>query len=157
MHPDSFSFSFVGSASPVISPDLPALVVNTGDPVVLHCSGESKVEWKSRKSTFSSHNSSMLSIPKATYRDTGTYKCAYVNSSDKGIASVHLFVRGNRVSLFLHMLAEQPPFREHCHFTGLLLWVCVCLGEQYRLLLGQWLTHKLVSPHMIGLVAEALV
>lgn len=99
----------------------------------------------------------MLSIPKATYRDTGTYKCAYVNSSDKGIASVHLFVRGNRVSLFLHMLAEQPPFREHCHFTGLLLWVCVCLGEQYRLLLGQWLTHKHVSPHMIGLVAEALV
>uniref|UniRef100_A0A8B9TVW1 receptor protein-tyrosine kinase n=1 Tax=Anas platyrhynchos TaxID=8839 RepID=A0A8B9TVW1_ANAPL len=25
--------------------------------------------------------------------DTGTYKCVYVNSSDKGVASVHLFVR----------------------------------------------------------------
>nr|XP_021144550.1 macrophage colony-stimulating factor 1 receptor [Columba livia] len=82
-----------GSASPVISPDLPALVVNTGDPVTLHCSGESKVEWKSRKDTFSNHTSSTLSIPKATYRDTGTYKCAYLNSSDKGIATVHLFVR----------------------------------------------------------------
>ncbi|KFP09172.1 Macrophage colony-stimulating factor 1 receptor, partial [Egretta garzetta] len=82
-----------GSASPVISPDLPALVVNTGDPVILHCSGESKVEWKSRKDTFSNHTSSTLSIPKATYRDTGTYNCAYVNSSDEGIATVHLFVR----------------------------------------------------------------
>ncbi|NXT26624.1 CSF1R factor, partial [Syrrhaptes paradoxus] len=82
-----------GSASPVISPDLPALVVNTGDPVILHCSGESEVEWKSRKDTFSNHTSSTLSIPKSTYRDTGTYKCAYVNSSDKGIATVHLFVR----------------------------------------------------------------
>ncbi|XP_065500403.1 macrophage colony-stimulating factor 1 receptor isoform X1 [Caloenas nicobarica] len=82
-----------GSASPVISPDLPALVVNVGDPVTLHCSGESKVEWKSRKDTFSNHTSSTLSIPKATYRDTGTYKCAYLNSSDKGIATVHLFVR----------------------------------------------------------------
>ncbi|NWQ95583.1 CSF1R factor, partial [Burhinus bistriatus] len=82
-----------GSASPVISPDLPALVVNTGDPVILHCSGESKVEWKSQKDTFSNHTSSTLRIPKATYRNTGTYKCAYVNSSDTGIAKVHLFVR----------------------------------------------------------------
>ncbi|XP_059681200.1 macrophage colony-stimulating factor 1 receptor [Gavia stellata] len=82
-----------GSTSPVISPDLPALVVNTGDPVILHCSGESEVEWKNQKVTFSNHTSSTLSIPKATYRDTGTYKCAYVNSSDKGIATVHLFVR----------------------------------------------------------------
>ncbi|XP_010130627.1 PREDICTED: macrophage colony-stimulating factor 1 receptor-like, partial [Buceros rhinoceros silvestris] len=82
-----------GSASPVISPDLPALVVNTGDPVTLHCSGESQVEWKSGKNVFSNHTSSTLSIPKATYRDTGTYRCAYVNSSDKGITTVHLFVR----------------------------------------------------------------
>ncbi|NXG49722.1 CSF1R factor, partial [Psilopogon haemacephalus] len=82
-----------GSASPVISPDLPALVVDTGDPVSLHCSGESQVEWKSRRATSSNHTSSTLSIPKATYRDTGTYKCAYVNSSDKGVAAVHLFVR----------------------------------------------------------------
>ncbi|KFU92992.1 Macrophage colony-stimulating factor 1 receptor, partial [Chaetura pelagica] len=82
-----------GLTSPVISPDLPALVVNTGDPVILYCSGETKVEWESRKDTFSNHTSSTLSIPKATYRDTGTYKCAYVNSSDKDIATVHLFVR----------------------------------------------------------------
>ncbi|NXX18479.1 CSF1R factor, partial [Podargus strigoides] len=86
-------FSFAGSASPVIIPDLPALVVNTGDPVILHCSGESEVEWKSRKDTSSNSTSSTLSIPTATYRDTGTYKCAYVNSSDKDIATVHLFVR----------------------------------------------------------------
>uniref|UniRef100_A0A8B9UEV7 receptor protein-tyrosine kinase n=1 Tax=Anas zonorhyncha TaxID=75864 RepID=A0A8B9UEV7_9AVES len=82
-----------GSASPVIDPDLPALVVNTGDPVTLRCSGESQVEWKTQKHTFSSHTSSTLSIPKATYMDTGTYECVYVNSSDKGVASVHLFVR----------------------------------------------------------------
>nr|XP_009670341.1 PREDICTED: macrophage colony-stimulating factor 1 receptor [Struthio camelus australis] len=82
-----------GSASPVINPDTPSLVVNTGDPVTLHCSGESEVEWYSQKDTSTNHTSSTLSIPKATYRDTGTYKCAYVNSSDKGIASVHLFVR----------------------------------------------------------------
>ncbi|XP_054024432.1 macrophage colony-stimulating factor 1 receptor [Dryobates pubescens] len=82
-----------GSASPVISPELPALVVNAGDPVSLHCSGESEVEWKNRRAAFSNHTSSTLSIPKASYRDTGTYMCAYVNSSDKGIAAVHLFVR----------------------------------------------------------------
>lgn len=128
MHPHSFSFSFVGSASPVISPDLPALVVNTGDPVILHCSGESEVEWKSRKDTFSNHTSSTLSIPKATYRDTGTYKCAYVNRSDEGVATVHLFVRGNRASLFPHMLAERPPLREHGHYTDSLCGCgCVCV------------------------------
>ncbi|NXL87860.1 CSF1R factor, partial [Alectura lathami] len=82
-----------GSASPVISPDLPALVVNKGDPVLLHCSGESEVEWHTQKQTFNNRTSSTLSIPQTTYRDTGTYKCAYVNSSDKGVASVHLFVR----------------------------------------------------------------
>ncbi|KFW00089.1 Macrophage colony-stimulating factor 1 receptor, partial [Eurypyga helias] len=82
-----------GSAAPVISPDLRFLVVNTGDPVILHCSGESEVEWKSQNTTFGNRTSRTLSIPSATYRDTGTYKCAYVNSSDKGIATVHLFVR----------------------------------------------------------------
>ncbi|NXY85295.1 CSF1R factor, partial [Alcedo cyanopectus] len=82
-----------GSASPVISPHSPVLVVNTGDPVILHCSGESEVEWESQKETLSNQTSSTLRIPKTTYRDTGTYKCAYVNSSDKGIATVHLFVR----------------------------------------------------------------
>ncbi|XP_063024903.1 macrophage colony-stimulating factor 1 receptor isoform X1 [Melospiza melodia melodia] len=82
-----------GSASPVISPDLPALVVNTGDPVLLHCSGESEVAWNSKEVTFRNHTSSTLSIPNATYRNTGTYSCAYVNSSDKGIAAIHLFVR----------------------------------------------------------------
>ncbi|NWW96998.1 CSF1R factor, partial [Rhynochetos jubatus] len=82
-----------GSAAPVISPDLRSLVVNTGDPVFLHCSGESEVEWKSQNPTFRNRTSRTLSIPSATYRNTGTYECAYVNSSDKGIATVHLFVR----------------------------------------------------------------
>uniref|UniRef100_A0A672TY70 receptor protein-tyrosine kinase n=1 Tax=Strigops habroptila TaxID=2489341 RepID=A0A672TY70_STRHB len=81
------------SASPVISPDVPALVVSMGDPVTLHCSGKSKVEWQTKKDVFSNHTSSTLSIPKTTYRDTGTYVCAYANSSDKSIATVHLFVR----------------------------------------------------------------
>ncbi|XP_027538283.1 macrophage colony-stimulating factor 1 receptor [Neopelma chrysocephalum] len=82
-----------GSASPVISPDLSALVVNTGDPVTLRCSGESEVEWINQRNAFSNHTISTLSIPKATYRNTGTYSCAHVNSSDKGIAALHLFVR----------------------------------------------------------------
>ncbi|NXF83470.1 CSF1R factor, partial [Sclerurus mexicanus] len=82
-----------GSASPVISPGHPALVVNTGDPVILHCSGESEVEWINQRNVFSNHTVSTLSIPKATYKNTGTYSCAYVNSSDKDIAAVHLFVR----------------------------------------------------------------
>ncbi|NXJ74196.1 CSF1R factor, partial [Trogon melanurus] len=85
-----------GLASPVISPDLPALVVNTGDEVVLHCSGKSEVEWKGRKHTFSNHTSSTLRIPRTTYRDTDTYTCAYVNSSEEGIATVHLFVRDRK-------------------------------------------------------------
>ncbi|KAI1234123.1 hypothetical protein IHE44_0003837 [Lamprotornis superbus] len=83
----------MGSASPVISPALPTLIVNTGDPVLLHCSGESEVAWNSKKNTFSNHSTSTLSIPKATYRNTGTYSCRYVNSSDKGTAAIHLFVR----------------------------------------------------------------
>ncbi|NWS20901.1 CSF1R factor, partial [Pachyramphus minor] len=82
-----------GSASPVISPDLPALVVDTGNPVILRCSGESEVEWINQRNAFSNHSISTLSIPKATYKNTGTYSCAHVNSSDKGIAAVHLFVR----------------------------------------------------------------
>ncbi|KAM7042775.1 macrophage colony-stimulating factor 1 receptor [Acridotheres tristis] len=82
-----------GSASPVISPALPTLIVNTGDPVLLHCSGESEVAWNSKKNTFSNHSTSTLSIPKATYRNTGTYSCGYVNSSDEGTAAIHLFVR----------------------------------------------------------------
>ncbi|NXD30369.1 CSF1R factor, partial [Spelaeornis formosus] len=82
-----------GSASPVISPDLPALVVNTGDPVLLHCSGESEVAWNSKNNVFSNHTISVLSIPKAIYKNTGTYSCSYVNSSDKDVAAIHLFVR----------------------------------------------------------------
>ncbi|NXT04039.1 CSF1R factor, partial [Prunella fulvescens] len=89
----TLSFSLAGSASPVISPDVPSLVVNTGDPVLLNCSGESEVAWNSKEVTFSTHTTSTLSIPKTTYRNTGTYSCGYVNSSDKGTASIHLFVR----------------------------------------------------------------
>ncbi|KAM8799094.1 macrophage colony-stimulating factor 1 receptor [Eudromia elegans] len=82
-----------GSASPVISPDSSAVVVNAGDPITLHCSGDSEVEWYGQNNTSTNHTSSTLSIHSTTYRDTGTYKCGYVNSDDKDIASVHLFVR----------------------------------------------------------------
>lgn len=137
----------------MISPDLPALVVNTGDPIILHCSGESEVGWEGRKDTFSNHTSSTLSIPKATYRDTGTYNCAYVNSSDKGVATVHLFVRGNGASLFPHTLAEWPPFRERSHYTGP-LYGCGCVwgvGEAVQSPSG-----AVAHPHKMGPMAEAL-
>lgn len=108
-----FSLSFAGSASPVISPDISALVVNVSDPVLLRCSGESEVKWYPEK--FANHASSTLSIPRTTHRDTGTYRCAYINSSDKGIASVHLYVRGNHSSILPCSLAEWPLFRERGH------------------------------------------
>lgn len=124
----TLSFSFVGSASLVISPDVSALVVSTGDPVTLHCSGKSKVEWQTKKDVFSNDTSSTLSIPKTTYRDTGTYVCAYVNSSDKSIATVHLFVRGNHASLFQPTLAEEPHSRVHGHYTAPFYGCgCVCV------------------------------
>lgn len=122
----SLSLSLAGSASPVISPDLPALVVNKGDPVLLHCSGESEVAWNSKMNKFHNHTISTLSIPEASYRNTGTYSCGYVNSSDKGIAAIHLFVRGNPASLFPLPLAEQLPSREPLHRSFLLC--CACLG-----------------------------
>lgn len=130
----SLSLSLAGSASPAISPDLPALVVNTGDPVLLHCSGESEVAWNSKEYTFSNHTTSTLSIPNAIYRNTGTYSCGYVNSSDKSFATIHLFVRGNPASLFPRPLAEQPSSREPLAgpFCCAVL-VCVP-GEQCRLL-----------------------
>ncbi|NXS61883.1 CSF1R factor, partial [Brachypteracias leptosomus] len=114
-----------GSASPVISPDLPALVVNTGDPVTLHCSGESEVEWKSQKYTSSNHTSSTLTIAKATYRDTGTYKCAYVNSSDKDIATVHLFVRDPNNVWY------TPTFRIHVTRGGDAELPCLITAPEY--------------------------
>ncbi|KYO20390.1 mast/stem cell growth factor receptor Kit isoform B [Alligator mississippiensis] len=85
-----------GSASPTIEPNVPTVTVNNGDLVNFLCYGDSSVEWITKEKNKVVHTmgtNSTLTIASATYKDTGTYQCAYTNSSDRGRASVHLFVR----------------------------------------------------------------
>ncbi|XP_039341152.1 macrophage colony-stimulating factor 1 receptor isoform X1 [Mauremys reevesii] len=85
-----------GSASLTLDPNVTAMIVNKGAPVNLRCSGDFSVEWVSTRHNRivnSTGTTSTLSITSASYRDTGTYQCAYTNSSDMERASVHLFVR----------------------------------------------------------------
>lgn len=96
-HPPSPSL-LAGSASPTIEPNVPTVTVNNGDLVNFLCYGDSSVEWITKEKNKVVHTmgtNSTLTIASATYKDTGTYQCAYTNSSDRGRASVHLFVRGS--------------------------------------------------------------
>ncbi|KAM7163036.1 macrophage colony-stimulating factor 1 receptor isoform 2-T2 [Macrochelys suwanniensis] len=96
-----------GSASPTIHPNVTSMIVNKGDPVNLHCSGDFSVEWvntRQKMIVYSSGTNSTLSITSASYRDTGTYQCAYTNHSDMERASVHLFVRDPEKVWYVHSI-----------------------------------------------------
>uniref|UniRef100_A0A674KCE1 receptor protein-tyrosine kinase n=1 Tax=Terrapene triunguis TaxID=2587831 RepID=A0A674KCE1_9SAUR len=98
------------SASPTIDPNVTAMIVNKGDPVNLHCSGDFSVEWVSARQNmivYSSGTNSTLSITSASYRDTGTYQCAYTNSSDMERASIHLFVRDPKKVWYVHSISVR--------------------------------------------------
>ncbi|XP_067422822.1 macrophage colony-stimulating factor 1 receptor [Emydura macquarii macquarii] len=99
-----------GLASPTIDPNVTTMIVNKGDPVNLHCYGDLSVEWIStRQNTivYSSGSNSTLRIISASYRDTGTYQCAYTNSSDMEKASVHLFVRDPEKVWYVHSVSVR--------------------------------------------------
>uniref|UniRef100_A0ABM5FL87 receptor protein-tyrosine kinase n=1 Tax=Pogona vitticeps TaxID=103695 RepID=A0ABM5FL87_9SAUR len=84
-----------GSASPTITPNGSTLIVEKDKQVSLFCSGNASVEWIGIKndSKTTIYNNGTLYIPKATCKEMRNYQCAYVNSTDKEIASVYLFVR----------------------------------------------------------------
>uniref|UniRef100_A0A670IDU8 receptor protein-tyrosine kinase n=1 Tax=Podarcis muralis TaxID=64176 RepID=A0A670IDU8_PODMU len=98
----SLSFFFLGSASPTISPNLPTVIVDKGDPVSLHCSGNSSVEWVGirNESNIVVYTNGTLYIPKASYKEKKSYQCAYVNRTSEETASVSLCVKGNQTFLF---------------------------------------------------------
>uniref|UniRef100_A0A8C8STU9 receptor protein-tyrosine kinase n=1 Tax=Pelusios castaneus TaxID=367368 RepID=A0A8C8STU9_9SAUR len=83
-----------GLAAPTIDPNVTTLIVNKGDPVNLHCFGDVSVEWiDKRQNMIVPSSNGTLHINSASYRDVGTYQCAYTSSRDMERASVHLFVR----------------------------------------------------------------
>ncbi|XP_032996180.1 macrophage colony-stimulating factor 1 receptor [Lacerta agilis] len=84
-----------GSASPTISPNLPTVIVDKGDPVRLLCSGNSSVEWVGIKneSNIMMYTNGTLYIPKASYKEMKSYQCAYVNRTSEETASVSLCVK----------------------------------------------------------------
>nr|XP_028574108.1 macrophage colony-stimulating factor 1 receptor [Podarcis muralis] len=84
-----------GSASPTISPNLPTVIVDKGDPVSLHCSGNSSVEWVGirNESNIVVYTNGTLYIPKASYKEKKSYQCAYVNRTSEETASVSLCVK----------------------------------------------------------------
>uniref|UniRef100_A0A8C0H6I4 receptor protein-tyrosine kinase n=1 Tax=Chelonoidis abingdonii TaxID=106734 RepID=A0A8C0H6I4_CHEAB len=98
------------SASLTLDPNVTAMIVNKGAPVNLHCSGDFSVEWVSTRHNmivYSTGTTSTLSITSASYRDTGTYQCAYTNSSDMERASVHLFVRDPEKVWYVHSISVR--------------------------------------------------
>ncbi|KAJ7316403.1 hypothetical protein JRQ81_002565 [Phrynocephalus forsythii] len=84
-----------GLASPTIAPNGSTLVVEKDNRVSLFCSGNASVEWIGLKNDSKTviYNNGTLYIPRATCKNMRNYQCAYVNSTDKGIASVYLFVK----------------------------------------------------------------
>ncbi|XP_048715712.2 macrophage colony-stimulating factor 1 receptor isoform X2 [Caretta caretta] len=96
-----------GSASPTIDPNVTAMIVNKGDPVTWRCSGDFSVEWVGTRRNMivdSRGTNSTLTITSATYRDTGTYQCAYIHGGDVKRASVHLFVRDPEKVWYVHSI-----------------------------------------------------
>ncbi|XP_044310178.1 macrophage colony-stimulating factor 1 receptor [Varanus komodoensis] len=86
-----------GSALPSISPNDTTLVVKSGDPVRLFCSGNSRVKWLgvTNGSKVTVYENGTLYIPRATCKDMRHYQCAYVSRTNE-TASVFLLVRDHK-------------------------------------------------------------
>ncbi|XP_074865494.1 macrophage colony-stimulating factor 1 receptor [Carettochelys insculpta] len=96
-----------GSAAPTINPNVTTLLVNKNDAVTLHCSGDFSVKWVgTRQNVLVQTNSTdnILSITRASYRDTGTYRCVYTNHGDMESTSIHLFVRDPEKVWYVHSI-----------------------------------------------------
>ncbi|XP_062976926.1 macrophage colony-stimulating factor 1 receptor [Elgaria multicarinata webbii] len=85
------------SASPTISPNNSTLIVKKGDPVRLHCSGNSSVQWVgiNTRPKVMVYDNGTLYIPQASCQQMGNYRCGYVNSTEE-LASVFLLVKDPR-------------------------------------------------------------
>ncbi|XP_075066138.1 macrophage colony-stimulating factor 1 receptor isoform X2 [Mixophyes fleayi] len=84
-----------GLATPVIEPVMSEIILQKDDSVTLTCHGNATVEWKltsNQMKHIQQDNNTVVQIVKATYTDTGTYKCVYASNSSES-ASVHLFVK----------------------------------------------------------------
>uniref|UniRef100_A0A8B9RHP9 receptor protein-tyrosine kinase n=1 Tax=Astyanax mexicanus TaxID=7994 RepID=A0A8B9RHP9_ASTMX len=78
------------------------VIVPSNSRLVLRCEGDAPVTWiprlsKHKRNIQCSENSCTLSVDKATYSFTGTYRCAYQNTSVSSFSSVHIFVRDPNV------------------------------------------------------------
>ncbi|XP_040296672.1 macrophage colony-stimulating factor 1 receptor [Bufo bufo] len=69
-------------------------VIQSGSHVTLKCVGNGTVRWIIQGKENKKNYNDLIEIPKATYKDTRTYRCVYNNSmSSTESASVHLFVQ----------------------------------------------------------------
>uniref|UniRef100_F7AKY5 receptor protein-tyrosine kinase n=1 Tax=Ornithorhynchus anatinus TaxID=9258 RepID=F7AKY5_ORNAN len=91
-----------GGASLLLEPSSPDLVVESGAAVTLRCPGNGSVEWFTGLGWGEpapgwvpgfEGGSRTLSTARATYRDTGTYRCVDSESPDGKEASGHLYVK----------------------------------------------------------------
>uniref|UniRef100_A0A3B1K7Q1 receptor protein-tyrosine kinase n=1 Tax=Astyanax mexicanus TaxID=7994 RepID=A0A3B1K7Q1_ASTMX len=78
------------------------VIVPSNSRLVLRCEGDAPVTWiprlsKHKRNIQCSENSCTLSVDKATYSFTGTYRCVYQNTSVSSFSSVHIFVRDPNV------------------------------------------------------------
>ncbi|XP_072256668.1 macrophage colony-stimulating factor 1 receptor isoform X2 [Pyxicephalus adspersus] len=82
-----------GITSLVIEPPRTEIVIQEGEPLTLSCSGNGNVKWNLTKiqQKYFEPVDNTLQILKASYKNTGTYKCSS-NTTEQ--ASVHVFVTG---------------------------------------------------------------
>lgn len=74
------------------------VVIDDGSRLVLTCEGDGPVTIVPRLAKHKSYskangNRCTFTVPKATYRFTGTYKCVYTGIDSSNFSSVHIFIR----------------------------------------------------------------
>ncbi|XP_060742072.1 macrophage colony-stimulating factor 1 receptor-like [Tachysurus vachellii] len=77
------------------------VVINGGSRLVLTCEGDAPVTIIPRLAKYKSYsvsngNNCTFTVPKATYKFTGTYKCVYTGVDSSNYSSVHLFVKDSK-------------------------------------------------------------